>query len=109
MHTALYEITVQVVPVLMIALFLDTRIAPARTARSASSERLQTVVFLFLCVGAFVVSLLIVADVLVEGRVTDALVISALIGCIGLMAAKAWRRLMGVGTGRAVNRSAADE
>ncbi|KJQ52708.1 hypothetical protein [Microbacterium sp. SA39] len=93
MHTALYEITVQVVPVLMIALFLDTRIALARTARSARSERLQTAVFLFLCVGAFVVSLLIVADVLVRGRVTDALVISALIGCIGLMAAKAWTRL----------------
>jgi len=93
MHTALYEITVQVVPVLMIALFLDSRIALARTARSARSERIQTGVFLFLCVGAFAVSLLIVADVLEEGRVTDALVISALIGCIGLMAAKAWRRL----------------
>lgn len=93
MHTVLYEITVQVVPVLMIALFLDSRVALARTARSQRSERLQNAVFLMLCVVAFAVSLLIVADVLGQGRATDALVIGALIGCIGLMAVKAWRRL----------------
>jgi hypothetical protein len=94
MHTILYEITVQVVPVLMIALFLDGRTARQRTARSAGLERLQAALFLVLCVGAFVVSSLIVADVLDQGRVTDALVIGALIGCIVLMAAKAWRRVL---------------
>ncbi|WAP52212.1 hypothetical protein OL239_02585 [Arthrobacter sp. ATA002] len=88
----LYETTAQIVPVLMIALFLDTRTATATTGRSPRSKRLQNRVFIVLCVGAFSASLLIIAGVLLDGVITQALVIAALIGCIALMAEPAWRR-----------------
>ena len=89
---ALYEITVQVVPVLMIALFLDTRTAAPSPGGPAVWPRVLNRAYIVLCVGAFVVSLLIVAGVFAPGRVTAALVIGALVGCISLMAAQAWTR-----------------
>jgi len=93
---ALYETTVQIVPVLMIALFLDTRTASSGASGSSRSKRIQERVFIVLCVGAFAASLLIVAGVLPAGVTTQALVIAALIGCIALMAEPAWRRSRGV-------------
>lgn len=88
----LYEIAVQVVPVLMVALFLDTRASHPRPGSPHRWVRLQTRVYLILCVSAFAVSLLVVTDIIPTGRATEALVIGALIGCIVLMAGQAWRR-----------------
>lgn len=92
---ALYEIALQVVPVLMIALFLDARTAGRTPTHPPLRARVQNGVYVGLCVGAFAVSLLVVAGVLPSGRATDAVVIAALTGCISLMAAQAWRRLDG--------------
>ncbi|SDD67568.1 hypothetical protein [Auraticoccus monumenti] len=93
---ALYEIALQVVPVLMIALFLDARTAAHPPLRA----RVQNRLYVGLCVGAFAVSLLVVAGVLRSGQATDAVVIAALTGCIILMAAQAWRHSSDVGRGR---------
>ena len=86
---ALYEATVQIVPVLMIALFVDSRTSQGNPSRGA---RVQNRVYIVLSVGAFVVALLTVARLLDPNRITEAVVLSALIGCIVLMGAQAWSR-----------------
>jgi hypothetical protein len=85
----LYEVTVQIVPVLMIALFVDSRTSKVNPSRSA---RIQNRVYIVLSVVAFVVALLTVAQILAPSRPTEAIVLSALIGCIVLMGAQAWSR-----------------
>ena len=85
----LYENSLQVIPVLMIALFLDTR-----TATPFSSDRQRTDVqkraYIVLCVSAFAVSLSVISGILDPGSLTQAVVIGALMGCTVLMAAQAW-------------------
>lgn len=85
----LYEATVQIVPVLMIALFVDSRTSTVTRSRSAL---IQKRVYIVLSVGAFVVALLTVADLLRPSRLTEAVVLGALIGCVVLMGAQAWSR-----------------
>lgn len=88
----LYENALQVIPVLMIALFLDTRTAMSVTADRQRGTDVQKRAYIVLSVSAFAVSLSVVAGVLDPGKVTQALVIGALMGCTVLMAAQAWRR-----------------
>lgn len=97
---ALYEIALQVVPVLMIALFLDTRTASHISTRTTWRTRAQHRLYVVLCVSAFVVSLLVVADILRHGRATEALVIGALTGCVSVMAGQAWLRFDGAPASR---------
>ena len=88
----LYEIALQVVPVLMITLFLDTRTASDSPVGPGRWARLQNRLYVILCVSAFAVSLFVVAGILGQGQITQALVIGALMGCTILLAAPAWRR-----------------
>lgn len=85
----MYEATVQVVPVLMIALFVDARTSTANPSRGT---RIQNRLYIVLSVGAFVVALLTVARLLTPNRLTEAVVLGALIGCIVLLGAQAWSR-----------------
>lgn len=89
MAISLYDAAVQVVPVLMIALFVD-----ARTAATATLWlRMQHYLYLGLCVSAFTLSLLILAGVVDGNPIAEGVVIAALLGCIGLLAGQAWTRL----------------
>ena len=87
----LYENSLQVIPVLMIALFLDSRttspVGPGRLQRADVQRR----AYIVLSVGAFAVSLSVVSGILAPGSFTQAVVIGALMGCTVLMAAQAWR------------------
>jgi hypothetical protein len=91
---ALYENAMQVVPVLLIAVFLDTRSSDDQpmSRRQRSWERVQGRAFAVLGVIAFMVSLFVVAGVLDGADLTEAIVISALSGCISLLLARIWRR-----------------
>ncbi len=88
----LYETSLDVIPVLMIALFLDTRTAPPAATDRQLSAQVQQRAYIALSVSAFAVSLSVVSGILDPGRVTQAVVIGALMGCTVLMAAQAWRR-----------------
>ncbi|GAA4185462.1 hypothetical protein GCM10022252_15880 [Streptosporangium oxazolinicum] len=95
MNTALYDNAMQVVPVLLIALFLDSRGTDRQTGhRPRRWENAQDRLFALLGVVAFVVSMLVVAGVVDDSRVTAATVIAALSGCIGLLFARIWFRLI---------------
>lgn len=85
----LYEAAVQVVPVLMIALFVDSRTATPVRERAA---RLQSRVYVLLSVVAFFVAILTVAEVLAPNQISAAVVLGALIGCIMLMGVQGWAR-----------------
>lgn len=88
----LYENALQVLPVLMIALFLDTRATASGVGERQRSAANQGRLYILLCVGAFAVSLSVISGLLVPGRVTQAVVLGALMGCTVLLAALAWRR-----------------
>lgn len=88
----LYENALQVIPVFMIALFLDTRTSPPTAAGRRRQSKVQERVYIVLSVGAFAVSLSVVSGVLDPGRATHAVVLGALMGCTVLMAARAWLR-----------------
>lgn len=90
----LYEATVQIVPVLMIALFVDSRTVNVHPSRGAL---IQSRIYIVLSVGAFVVALLTVARLVGPSRLTEALVLAALIGCVVLMGAQAWSRFTRTG------------
>ncbi|MGX6607888.1 hypothetical protein ACWKSP_38050 [Micromonosporaceae bacterium Da 78-11] len=92
-NKALYENAMRVVPVLLIALFLDTRSPDRRKSRLARWwEDAQDRLFALLGVAAFMDSMLVVAAVVDDGQATAAIVIAALSGCIGLLLAKIWHR-----------------
>ncbi|MER5647065.1 hypothetical protein [Streptosporangium sp. NPDC002524] len=94
MKTALYDNAMQVVPVLLIALFLDTRGVDRQTGHPPRRwENAQDRLFAVLGVVAFTVSMFVVAGVADGGRLTEAIVIAALSGCIGLLFARIWFRL----------------
>jgi hypothetical protein len=93
-NTLLYEGALQVVPLLLIALFLDRRIP--NTGTSETSRRLQrwsSRFSLALNAVAFLVSLFIVAGVLDASSITVAVVISAVAGSIGLLCGQIWQRI----------------
>lgn len=99
MDAPLYNNAMQVVPLLLIALFLDARSAhstdPNDTKigrRSRVWSQWQDKVFVFLGVAAFMISMLVVAGVAEPNKVTMAVVVAALAGCIGLLFARILRR-----------------
>lgn len=93
MDKELYENAMQVVPVLLIALFLDTRSSDRRKSRIARWwEDAQDKLFALLGVAAFMVSMLVVAAVVEGGKATAGIIIAALSGCTGLLLAKIWLR-----------------
>jgi uncharacterized BrkB/YihY/UPF0761 family membrane protein len=94
MSTLLYEGALQVVPLLLIAIFLDGRIDPPQsTERAQRWHRWSNKFSLLLNALAFMLSLLIVADILPASSLTTAVVISAVAGSIGLLTGQIWQRL----------------
>lgn len=92
--TLLYEAALQVVPLLLIALFLDRRIVGAATTdRARRMQRWSSKFSLLLNAVAFLVSLFIVADVLEATSFTLAVVIAAVAGSIGLLCGQIWQRI----------------
>jgi hypothetical protein len=81
-----------VVPLLLIALFLDRRMADTGTStRSRRLQRWSSKFSLLLNAVAFLVSLFIVAGVVEASSVTVAVVISAVAGSIGLLCGQIWQ------------------
>lgn len=94
MTTLLYENALQVVPLLLIALFLDRRIASTgTTARAFRVQRWSNKFSLTLNAMAFLVSLFIVAGVLQATSFTLAVVVAAVAGSIGLLCGQIWQRI----------------
>ena len=94
MNSLLYEAAVQVVPLLLIALFLDRRIANDETTATARRWRRWSNKFsLLLNAIAFMVSLFILAGVLPASSLSMAVVISAVAGSIGLLCGQIWQRI----------------
>jgi hypothetical protein len=92
-HT-LYEAALQVVPLLLIALFLDRRVdSPDPTPRARRWHRWSSKFSLLLNALAFLLSLLVVAGIVAAGSLTIAIVISAVAGSIGLLIGQIWQRL----------------
>lgn len=85
----LYEIASQVVPLLMIALFVDSRTVLSASRRA---DIVRSRVYVTLSTAAFIVAVLTVAGVLEPGVVTEAIVLGALLGCIVLLSVQAWAR-----------------
>ncbi|GAA2230693.1 hypothetical protein GCM10010413_30270 [Promicromonospora sukumoe] len=94
MNSLLYEGALQVVPLLLIALFLDRRITnDATTERSRRLQRWSSKFSLVLNAVAFLVSLFIVAGVISASSLTVSVVISAVAGSIGLLCGQIWQRI----------------
>ncbi|GGD65462.1 hypothetical protein [Microbacterium murale] len=94
----LYETAMQVVPLMLIALFLDRRSSGERDipARARKWYRMQDRIITCLCAVAFVVSLFVVAEVLDPSQLFTAVIIAALAGSLGLLFAQIWRRFDGL-------------
>ena len=85
----------QVVPLLLIALFLDRRSTADQTGTGRLAQvwfRLQNRIISVLGIVAFFVSMFVVAGVLEHTTITVSMVISALSGSVGLLFALIWRR-----------------
>lgn len=94
MNTLLYEASLQVVPLLLIALFLDRPTAnDETTARARRWHRWSNKFSLLLNGIAFMVSLFVVAGVMPPNSLTTAVVISAVAGSIGLLCGQIWQRI----------------
>jgi len=94
MDYLLYESAMQVVPLLLIALFLDRRIANDGTTEGAKRwQRWSSKFSLLLNAVAFLLSLFIVAGVMTASSLTVAIVISAVAGSIGLLCGQIWQRI----------------
>ena len=94
MNELLYESALQVVPLLLIALYLDRRVAnEGTTDRARRWQRWSSKFSLLLNAVAFLVSLLIVAGVVPPTSLTVAIVISAVAGTIGLLCGQIWQRI----------------
>ncbi|MCZ7438790.1 hypothetical protein O7598_20425 [Micromonospora sp. WMMC241] len=90
----LYEGAVQVVPVLLIALFIETRSVDRQRSRTMRRwEKAQDRVYAALGLAAFMVSLLVVADIVAGSPVTKAIVIATLSGCMGMLYVRISQRL----------------
>ncbi|GMA32770.1 hypothetical protein [Litorihabitans aurantiacus] len=94
MTTLVYEGALQVVPLLLIALFLDRRMpVGGATARSRRMQRWSSKFSLLLNALGFMVSLFVVAGVIVATSFTLAIVIAAVAGSIGLLCGQIWVRI----------------
>jgi hypothetical protein len=93
METTLYDNAMQVVPLILIALFLEDRgSVEDRNARSRRWERLQDQLFILMGGAAFMVSMLVVSGVVPDGDVSLGIVIATLGLAIGLLFSRIWRR-----------------
>ncbi|TBN55525.1 hypothetical protein EYE40_15110 [Glaciihabitans arcticus] len=93
---AIYEGAMQVVPLLLIALFLDRRSTADQTGTGRLAKmwfRFQNRIISVLGIVAFFVSMFVVAGVLPHTSIAVSVVISALSGSIGLLFALIWRRI----------------
>lgn len=90
----LYENAMQVVPLLLIALFLDNRSSadPSSTVRQRRLLRFQDRVIAGLGFIAFFTSMFVVAQVVGHSSLTSAIVIAALSGSIGSLFVLIWGR-----------------
>ncbi|UPO78443.1 hypothetical protein [Arthrobacter sp. Helios] len=94
MNSLLYESAVQVVPLLLIALFLDRRIeSDDTTAEARRWSRWSNKFSLLLNAIAFMVSVFVLAGVMPVSSLSMAIVISAVAGSIGVLFAQVWQRL----------------
>lgn len=82
----LYEGAMQVVPVLLIALFFDIPSIDRPASRTMRRwADMQERVYAALGIVAFMVSMSIVADIASPGRVPAAIVVATLSGCMSLL------------------------
>lgn len=90
----LYEGAMQVVPLLLIALFLDNRASTAepRSRLGRGLMRFQDRAITVLCLIAFFASMFVLVGTVPITAFTDAIVIAALSGSIGLLFGTIWRR-----------------
>ncbi|WP_410813466.1 hypothetical protein [Micromonospora sp. 067-2] len=91
----IYESAMQVVPLLLIALFLDNR-STADTPRSTTGRRLLRIQDRFIAgLGfiAFFTSMFVLAHVVKHSSVTSGIVIAAMGGATGLLFGLIWKRL----------------
>lgn len=92
--TDLYTTTMEMVPLLLIALFVDNRDEEQRprTIRTLRWQRRQDKTYALLAVAAFFTSMFVVSDVIESSRFTTAIVIAALSGTTTLLLLQIWRR-----------------
>jgi hypothetical protein len=81
----LYEGAMQVVPVLLITLFIETRRADGQADHAKRWTVMQDRGYAALGLAAFLVSMLVVAEIVPAGRIPAAIVIATLSGCMGLL------------------------
>ncbi|ADB33453.1 hypothetical protein Kfla_4420 [Kribbella flavida DSM 17836] len=82
----LYESAMQVVPVLLIALFIETRSVDPQASRAMRRwVNVHDRGYAALGIVAFMVSMLVVADIVAAGRAPAAIVIATLSGCMGML------------------------
>lgn len=94
MDIALYENAMQVVPLILIALFLEGRGASQEglSRNAARWKRWQDKIIVVFGATAFMVSTLAVAGVFEPGRITRGVVIAAVAASVGLLFAQIWLR-----------------
>jgi hypothetical protein len=90
----IYETTMQVVPLLLIALFVDRRGSAASSPglRSRRWARAQDRIIAVLGFVAFFVSMFVLSQSIAHNSVTLAIVIAALSGSIGMLFGLIWTR-----------------
>ena len=93
MTTDLYTTTMQMVPLLLIALFVDNRDDENRPdTRQRHWQRVQDKTYALLAVAAFFTSMFVTSDVIDSSRFTTAIVLAALSGTMTLLLLQIWRR-----------------
>jgi hypothetical protein len=86
MSMPLYEVAMQVVPVLLIALFIETRSMGRQAGRVMRVwEKAQDRIYAALGVVAFMVSMFVVAGIVPAGRIPAGIVIATLTGCMAML------------------------
>lgn len=88
----LYTTTMQMVPLLLIALFVDNRIDEDRSSTRRRWQRVQDQTYALLAVAAFFTSMFVTSDVIDSSRFTTAIVLAALSGTMTLLLLQIWRR-----------------
>ena len=93
MDIDLYVSAMQVVPLLLIALFLGNQDAEERrTTPGGRWHRMPDKIYTILSITAFTTSMFVVAGVIDGSRFTMTVVVTALSGSISLLSAQIWRR-----------------
>ncbi|UEJ83916.1 hypothetical protein Bra3105_06290 [Brachybacterium halotolerans subsp. kimchii] len=90
----IYEGAMQVVPLLLIALFLDNRAntPELRSRLGRALTRFQDRAIAVLCLIAFFISMFVLVGAVPVTALTNAIVVAALSGSIGLLFGTIWRR-----------------